>query len=100
MLGVGWTNTSPEVNAVNASNQPVKIDGNSLFAFNLGIGTIIDMNPKVGVRLDARWRVTDTNVTTSSGVYCDYWGYCWTYASDWYNSGEFTAGLQYKFGGH
>jgi opacity protein-like surface antigen len=99
-LGVGWTNTSPEVNAVNPSNQPVKIDGNSLFAFNLGIGTLIDMNPKIGVRLDARWRVTDTNVTTSSGVYCDYWGYCWSYASDWYNSGEFTAGLQYKFGGH
>jgi len=56
------------------------------------------MNPKMGVRLDARWRVTDTAITTSSGVYCDFYGYCWGYSSDWYNSGEFTAGIEYKIG--
>ena len=98
-MGVGMTNTHPEVNALNPNtNQPIDADGNSLFAFNLGIGTMIDMSPKIGLRLDARWRVTDTNITTDAGVYCDYWGYCWSYASDWYDSGEFTAGLTYKFG--
>mgnify|MGYP001332539310 CR=1 FL=1 len=52
--------------------------------------------PPVALRLEGRWRVTDTQITTSSGVYCDYYGYCYYYASDWYNSGEFTAGLTYK----
>ena len=98
-LGIGLTNTSPEVTAKNpTTGQPISVDGNSLFAWNIGIGTLIDMNPKLGMRLDARWRITNTNITTSSGVYCDYYGYCWSYSSDWYDSGEFTAGLQYKFG--
>jgi len=98
-LGIGLTSTHPDVSAVNPdTNQPISVDGNSLFAWNIGIGTLIDMNPKLGMRLDARWRITNTNITTSSGVYCDYYGYCWSYSSDWYDSGEFTAGLQYKFG--
>jgi hypothetical protein len=99
-LGIGLSNTKPEVNAIDPNtSQPLSIDGNSLFAWNIGIGTMLDMNPKLGLRFDAKWRVTDTNITTSSGVYCDYWGYCWSYSSDWYSSGELTAGLQYKFGG-
>ena len=97
-LGFGWTLTHPEVNAQNASAQPIEVDGNSLFAFNFGIGTLVNMNEKMSLRLDARWRVTDTHITTSSGYYCDYWGYCWSYASDWYNSGEFTGGITYRLG--
>jgi len=99
-LGIGLTATSPKVNAVDPNtNQPIDLSGNSLFAWNLGLGTLIDMNPKLGLRLDAKWRITDTNIATDSGVYCDYYGYCWSYSSTWYDSGEFTAGLQYKFGG-
>jgi hypothetical protein len=97
-LGFGWTVTHPEVNALDSNSQPISVDGNSLFAFNFGIGTLMEMNPKLALRLDARWRVTDTHITTSSGYYCDYWGYCWSYSSDWYNSGEFTAGLTYRLG--
>jgi opacity protein-like surface antigen len=97
-LGLGWTLTHPNVTTPNTST-PVNIDSNSLFAFNFGIGTLVEMNPQLALRLDARWRVTDTAITTSSGVYCDYWGYCWGYSSDWYNSGEFTAGLTYRMGG-
>jgi opacity protein-like surface antigen len=89
-IGLGWTMTHPDI-------QNVSVDGNSLFAFNFGLGTMIEMNEKLSLRLDARWRTTDTNITTSSGVYCDYWGYCWSYASDWYNSGDLTAGLTYHF---
>ena len=59
----------------------------------------IGMSPKLALRLEGRWRITDTNITTSSGVYCDYWGYCYGYASDWYSSGELSAGLTYKLGG-
>ena len=89
-IGIGWTATHPEVPQVN-------VDGNTLFAFNFGLGTMVEVNEKLSLRLDARWRTTDTNITTSSGVYCDYWGYCWSYASDWYNSGDLTAGLTYHF---
>ena len=98
-IGLGWTNTHPNVRAVNPMTmQEIKLDGNSLFAFNFGIGTMVEMNPKLALRLDARWRVTDTDVTTSSSVYCDYWGYCWAYSSSLYNSGELTGGLTYRFG--
>ena len=94
-LGLGWTLTHPDIQGLPSGKS---IDGNSLFAFNFGVGTMVEMNPKLAVRVDARWRVTDTAITTSSGVYCDYWGYCYSYSSDWYNSGEFTAGLTYRLG--
>jgi Outer membrane protein beta-barrel domain len=98
-LGFGWTVTHPEVNAEDPNtSEPIQVDGNSLFAFNFGIGTLVEMKPNLSLRLDARWRVTDTHITTSTGYYCDYWGYCWSYSSDWYNSGEFTAGLTYRLG--
>jgi hypothetical protein len=96
-LGFGWAVTHPEVHASDPS-KTVTADSNTLFAFNFGIGTLVEVKPNLSLRLDARWRVTDTAITTSSGVYCDYWGYCWSYASDWYNSGELTAGLTYRMG--
>jgi hypothetical protein len=101
ILGFGWTVTHPDIQGPPAGAPPgqsVSVSSKSLFAFNFGIGTMIQMNPKMAARLDARWRVTDTNISTSSGVYCDYWGYCWGYSSSWYNSGEFTAGLEYRLG--
>jgi opacity protein-like surface antigen len=94
-VGFGWTMTDPQL------RQPAVKDlkSNSLFAWNFGAGTKVNMNEKLALRLEGRWRVTDTAITTSSGVYCDYYGYCYSYASDWYNSGELTAGLTYKLGG-
>lgn len=94
-LGFGWTVTDPDIQAPSGQ----QVDSNSLFAWNFGIGGKMDINEKLMLRLEGRWRVTDTGITTSSGVYCDYWGYCYSYASDWYNSGELTAGLTFKLGG-
>jgi opacity protein-like surface antigen len=94
-LGFGWTLTDPQIQ----SQSGATVDGNSLFNWNFGAGAKMDMNPKLALRLEGRWRVTDTAITTSSGVYCDYWGYCYSYASDWYSSGELTAGLTLKLGG-
>jgi opacity protein-like surface antigen len=94
-LGFGWTMTAPEYNLPSGTSQP---DGESFFAWNMGLGTKIGMSPSLALRLEGRWRITDTNITTSSGVYCDYWGYCYGYASDWYSSGELSAGLTYKLG--
>lgn len=95
-LGFGWTMTSPDYNLPAAVGQP---DGESFFNWSMGLGTKVGMGSKLALRLEGRWRITDTNITTSSGVYCDYWGYCYSYASDWYSSGELTAGLSYKLGG-
>lgn len=93
-LGFGWSVTDPEIPSLVGQT----IDSETLFNWNFGLGTKIEMNEKLMLRLEGRWRVTDTSITTSSGVYCDYWGYCYSYASDWYNSGELTAGLTYKLG--
>jgi hypothetical protein len=94
-LGLGWTVTDPDIPAPAGKT----VDGNSLFAWNFGVGTKVAMNDKLALRIEGRWRVTNTAITTSNGIYCDYWGYCYSYSSDWYNSGELTAGLTYKVGG-
>lgn len=96
-LGFGWTVTDPELSSKGGTITPTNApEGNTLFSWNMGLGAKVDLNEKFALRLDARWRVTDTAITTSSGVYCDYYGWCYSYASDWYNSGEFTAGLTFK----
>ena len=96
LIGFGWAVTHPEVDNdfVAAANKP---ESNSLFNFNFGLGTKIEMSPKVALRLEGRWRVTDTGITTSSGIWCDPYGYCYSYASDWYNSGELSGGISYSF---
>jgi opacity protein-like surface antigen len=66
----------------------------------MGAGAKVDLSQALALRFEGRWRVTDTAISTSSGVYCDYWGYCYSYSSDWYNSGELTAGLTYKLRSH
>jgi hypothetical protein len=99
LIGFGWAVTHPNIDQdfvdANLKNQP---KGNTLFNFNFGLGTKVEMSPKLGLRLEGRWRITDTAITTSSGIWCDPWGYCYSYASDWYDSGEFIGGLTYKFG--
>jgi len=72
---------------------------NTRFAWNIGIGTKYAMSERLALRLDARYRVTDTNVSTSSGIYCDIYGYCYQYNTDWYDSGELSGGLTYSLGG-
>ena len=97
VLGFGWTMTSPDIKIPAPSPYAGKnVKSNSLFNWNFGVGAKVDLNEKLALRLEGRWRVTDTAITTSAGVYCDYWGYCYSYSSDWYDSGELTAGLTYK----
>lgn len=98
-LGFGWSWTDPSDIKSPITSGQTTLHGNTLFNWNFGLGGIIDLNPKLALRLDGRWRITDTHVSTSSGVWCDYYGYCYSYSSDLYNSGELTAGLTYKLGG-
>jgi len=94
-VGFGWSATHPEIDSqFHIAAQP---DGNTLFNFNFGIGVRAQVNPKIATRIEGRWRVTDTNLTTSSGVWCDPFGYCYSYATDWYNSGELLGGISYAF---
>jgi hypothetical protein len=99
LIGFGWAVTHPDIDAgVLAGAGARQPKSNTLFNFNFGLGTKIEMSPKIGLRLEGRWRVTDTKLTTSSGIWCDAWGYCYSYASDWYNSGEFIGGITYALG--
>jgi opacity protein-like surface antigen len=93
LLGFGWAVTHPSLDSGVLKNGNLK--SNTLFNFNFGLGTKIQMSPKIGLRLEGRWRVTDTALTTSSGIWCDPYGYCYSYASSWYNSGELIGGITY-----
>jgi len=100
LIGFGWAVTHPSIDSdvftsVVPGATPKNPKSNTLFNFNFGLGTKIEMSPKLALRLEGRWRVMDTAITTSSGVWCDGWGYCYTYASDWYNSGELIGGITY-----
>jgi hypothetical protein len=97
VIGFGWSITHPEIDpsfVVASGPQP---ESNSLFNFNFGVGVRVAMNEKLATRFEARWRVTDTNLQTSSGLWCDPYGYCYSYSSNWYNAGELEAGLSYSF---
>jgi hypothetical protein len=96
-LGFGFTVTHPEIDTdfhLPTGRQP---ESNTLFNFNFGLGVRVEMNEKIATRFEGRWRVTDTNFQTSSGLWCDPFGYCYSYSSEWYNSGELIGGISYSF---
>ena len=65
------------------------------FTSNLGLGFQYDASEKVGLRIDGRWRYTDTN-TGGSEITCDVYGFCYEYDNSSYSSAEVAAGLTYK----
>ena len=93
-IGFGWTSTHPNVTTLEGTSYP----GSTLFGINFGLGANIAMSPQLALRLEGRWKITDTNISTGNYTYCDYWGYCYSYPSTSYSSGELTAGLTYKLG--
>jgi hypothetical protein len=64
------------------------------FTSNLGLGFQYSASEKMGLRIDGRWRYTDTN-TGGSDYYCDIYGFCYEYDNSSYTSAELTAGLVY-----
>lgn len=64
------------------------------FTSNLGLGFQYSGKGKVGLRIDGRWRYTETS-TGGSDVYCDIYGFCYEYDNSNYTSAELTAGLTY-----
>src|SRR5262245_51311011 len=94
-IGFGWSITHPDIDTDFLG--AVKPESNSLFNFNFGLGVKVAMNEKLAARIEGRWRVTDTHLETSSGLWCDPFGYCYSYSSNWYDAGEITGGLSYAF---
>ena len=89
-LGLGAFLFSPEVTGVPTSSS-------TRFTAWFGVGGKFSLSPRVALRVDGRLRSTDTGHTTGSGVWCDYWGYCYYYSSTWYSSGELTGGFLVRF---
>ena len=99
-IGFGWSVVKPEITLPpNPVVTNPDLGSNTLFCFNFGAGANVAMSKKVDVRLEARWKLTKTDISTGTYGYCDYYGYCYTYSSNTYSSGELTGGLTYKFGG-
>jgi opacity protein-like surface antigen len=98
-IGFGFTVTHPEIDSDFQIPSGNKAESNTLFNFNFGLGTRVEMNEKIAMRFEGRWRITDTNISTSSGLWCDPFGYCYSYSSQWYNSGELIGGISYSFKG-
>ena len=96
-IGLGFSVLHPKVDSDALLGGTAQPDSRTRFQFNFGLGTKILMSEKVGLRLEGRWRVTDTSVPTGSTTWCDAWGYCYSYATNWYNSGELNGGLTYRF---
>ena len=97
VIGIGWTVTHPSIDNGFVLPNSKTLSSNTLFNFNFGLGVRVAMNEKIAARFEGRWRVTDTNLQTSSGLWCDPYGYCYSYSSNWYDSGELEAGLSYTF---
>lgn len=97
VIGIGWTLTHPDLDPLFTGGTGPQAKSNTLFNFNFGLGVRVAMNEKLAARFEGRWRVTDTNLQTSSGLWCDPYGYCYSYSSNWYDAGELEAGLSYSF---
>jgi len=89
-VGLGATSMRPTIGGVS-------MNSNTRFTSNVGLGGKFRLGPQVAIRVDGRWRFTDTNQTTGSRGWCDpFWG-CYFYSTTWYSSGELTGGLLFRF---
>ncbi|MEP7028867.1 MAG: outer membrane beta-barrel protein [Candidatus Eisenbacteria bacterium] len=67
------------------------------FAWHVGLGSKIRMGSQLSLRLEGRYRSTNTDPRGT--LYTDAGGNVYTFAPHWYRTGELTAGLTYRIGG-
>jgi opacity protein-like surface antigen len=91
IFGAGLAVMDPSVEGAATSSD-------SRFTYSLGVGGKFSITPSAAIRVEGRFRGTSLSNTTSQGVWCDYYGYCYTYSSSWYSNGEITAGITFRFG--
>jgi hypothetical protein len=90
VFGLGANIFSPHVDTVSTSTS-------TNFTTSFGGGGKFSLSPRVALRVEGRFRGTSTSHTTSAGTWCDWYGYCYYYTSNWYSSGEVTGGLLVRF---
>jgi len=96
-LGAGWTDYKAEIDGAYTDTGTGASGTESDFVTNIGLGALMYVKPNLALRLDGRWRYTDTEIG-SDYTYCDIYGYCYTYDDSYYGSGTLTLGLTYMVG--
>ena len=93
-LGLGWSEFARDDYRQPWRSGP-DASSKSYFSGNTALGVKAFINPHIAFRAEWRYRWSNTNHTTSSGVGCAY--YCYGYSSTWYGASELTGGLTYSF---
>lgn len=77
--------------------KPPNVSGETRFSWSIGGGAKVMFRERIGLRFQAKW--TPTYISTSSGgVWCDWWGFCYVIpVSNYMNQGEFTGGIFFRF---
>jgi opacity protein-like surface antigen len=92
LVGAGATRFGSDIEA--SSGNPTS----TRLAWHVGIGTKIRAGDKLALRLEGRYRSTNTD-KKGDVIYQDANGNAYTFAPHWYRTGEVTAGLTYRLGG-
>ena len=96
-FGFGWSTVHRDIGIDSEINNVVN-GSSTLFNFNFALGTKVYVSDRAGLRLEGRWRTTDTNINTNDYYWCDIYGYCYSYGTSWYSSWELVGGLTYRLG--
>ena len=77
--------------------KPPNVSGETRFSWSIGGGAKVMFRENIGLRLQAKWAPTYIN-TTSGGLWCDWWGFCYMIpVSNYMSQGEFTGGIFFRF---
>jgi hypothetical protein len=80
-----------------ASNMHGGGSSTTKFSFGLGGGVKYFMTRHIGFRVQARYTPTYA-YSTSGGVWCNWWGYCWVVPNDHFiQQGDVTGGVVFRF---
>ena len=80
-----------------ASNMHGGGSSTTKFSFGVGGGLKYFVTQHIGLRVQARYTPTYA-YTTSGGIWCNWWGYCWSVPNDHFlNQGDVTGGVVFRF---
>ena len=89
IVGLGATRFEGDVPTASGSTKATRL------AWLVGLGTKVRMGDKTALRLEGRYRSTNTD-RKADVVYEDANGNPYTYAPHWYRTGEVTAGITFR----